>query len=512
MFVVGDVLRWNRRRYPTKVAVIDEDGALTWRELVDRSWGLANGLLEAGIKPGDNVGVLTGNGNWAAETYLGTVAAGATSVQYNNLWATPELVHGINSTEARIILVEAPYLEKLEAARATGQLKHVERIVVQGAEYDSFVRPGGAPDVDVQPQDPNVIIFTGGTTGFSKGVVLTHRNVLANSIDEIVDTDMEHSDRTLIIAPMFHSGSLLCWFLPHIVLGATCVFQRKFNEEETARVIAEHGVTNGFLVPNMVRRLLASGAFERHDLSSYRRLYVGGATFRMPDKHAVKAVLPNAEIYYQYGLTEAGPIVTRLRPEDMFREDLDGSIGREFLLNEVSLRDPSGDEVPPGVVGEICVRGPNVMAGYYNQPEASEEALAGGWLHTGDLAMRNEEGYLFFNDRSKDMIKTGGENVYSQEVEQILYSHPEVAEAAVIGVPSVEWDEEVRAVVALRSGSEASEQELRSFCKKALAPYKVPKKIAFIELADMPVNPSGKIIKTELRTRQLWPDQEPARA
>jgi fatty-acyl-CoA synthase len=512
MFVVGDALRWNHRRYPHKVAVVDERDSLSWSQLVDRSWALARGLLEAGVGRGDHVGVLTGNGNWSAETYLGTVAAGAVSVQYNNLWATPELVHGINSTEARVILVEKPFVEKLEAARATGELEYVERIIVEGDDYEAFLRPGGPPAVQVAPDDPNVVIFTGGTTGFSKGVVLTHRNVLANCVNEISDTDMEHADRTLIIAPMFHSGSLLCWFLPHVVLGATSVFMRRFDEEQTAAIVERERITNGFLVPNMVRRLLLSGAFERHDWSSYRRLYVGGATFRMPDKDAVKAVLPDARMYYQYGLTECGPIVTRLRPEDMFREDLDGSIGQEFLLTEVSVRDPGGQEVAPGVVGEICVRGPNVMAGYYNQPAATEEALAGGWLHSGDLAMRNADGYLFYHDRSKDMIKTGGENVYSQEVEQVLYSHPLVAEAAVIGVPSVQWDEEVRAVVALRPGASASEQDLRGYCKQSLAGYKVPKKIAFIELGDMPVNPSGKIVKTELRGRPLWEDQKVAQA
>jgi len=328
---------------------------------------------------------------------------------------------------------------------------------------------------------------------------------MANAIDEIVDTDMEPDDVTLLIAPMYHSASLLCWFLPHLVLGACSVFMRHFDEERAAALIARERVTNGFLIPNMVRRMLLSGAWERHRVDSFRRLYVGGATFRLPDKEAVRKVLPNTDIYYQYGLTEAGPIVTRLRPEDMFKPELDGSIGQEMLLNDVSIRDESGAEVSDGVAGEIWVRGPNVMLGYFNRPDATAAVLRDGWLRTGDVASRRA-GYFMFHDRLKDMIKSGGENVYSAEVEQALYTHPAVAEAAVLGVPSEQWDEEVRAVVALKPGSTVAEKDLQEHCRRALAGYKVPKRILFVPLERIPVNPSGKIMKRELRQQNLWPD------
>jgi len=507
MLVVGDVLRRNRRRYPHDVAVVDDDGPVSYATLIDRAWALARGLLEHGVRPGEPVGVLSGNSRFAAETYLGIAAAGAVSVHYNWRWATPELVHGVNSTAARVVLVERPWVEAMEAARATGELERVETVIEQGPAYESFLRPGTPPDVPVTPADPNVIIFTGGTTGFSKGVVLTHQNVLTNALNEIIDTDMERSDRTLIVPPMFHSGALLCWFLPHIVLGATSVLMRLFDVDAVGAAIERERITNAFLVPNMVRRLLADGQFDRYDMSSFRRPYIGGAAFRMPDKLALREALPDARIYYQYGLTEAGPIVTRLRPEDMFREDIDGSIGQEFLLTEVSVRDESGKEVEAGVVGELCVAGPNVMAGYYNRPDATEQALRDGWLHTGDLVSRNADGYFFFEDRAKDMIKSGGENVYSAEVERVLYGHPLVAEAAIIGVPSSEWDEEVRAVVALRPGASTSAEELQAFCRESLASYKVPKRIAFVDVGTIPVNPSGKIVKAKLRSLPLWQDK-----
>jgi acyl-CoA synthetase (AMP-forming)/AMP-acid ligase II len=321
---------------------------------------------------------------------------------------------------------------------------------------------------------------------------------------------MAPDDITLLIAPMYHSASLLCWFLPHLVIGACSVFMRHFDEEQAAHLIDAEHVTNGFFIPNMVRRMVISGAWERSRMDSFRRLYVGGATFRLPDKEAVREVLPATAIYYQYGLTEAGPIVTRLRPEDMFKLELDGSIGQEMLLNDVSIQGEDGSELEDGVAGEICVRGPNVMLGYFNRPEATAAAFRNGWLRTGDLASR-QDGYFMFHDRLKDMIKSGGENVYSAEVEQALYSHPAVAEAAVLGVASDQWDEEVRAVVALKPGFQVKERELQDHCRTRLAGYKVPKRVLFVALDQIPVNPSGKIMKRELRRQSLWPDVAPAR-
>jgi fatty-acyl-CoA synthase len=259
-------------------------------------------------------------------------------------------------------------------------------------------------------------------------------------------------------------------------------------------------------VPNMVRRLAAAGAFTAYDWSSYRRMYVGGATFRMPDKLAVREVLPDVRIYYQYGLTEGGPIITRLRPEDMFREDIDGSIGREFLHAEVVVRSlDNNEEVAAGEVGELTVRGPNIMDGYFLREKETHDVLnAEGWLRTGDLVSKDANGYFFYHDRGKDMIKSGGENVYSAEVERVLYAHPAVSEVAVIGVPSRQWDEEVCAVVALKSGYSATAQELRQFCRTHLAGYKIPKQIQFLAPGEIPVNDSGKIVKSTLRAMHIF--------
>jgi len=505
VLTVPDVLRRNHARRPQAPAVVDSRARLNHADLSRRAWSVASGLLRLGVRPGDNVAILCGNGIFSAETILGAIAAGGVAVPLSWRWSATEMEHGINDSRAAVLLADAEHARQAQELFEAKRTPAVRHLVVEGPAYESFLGSPEPPGVTVAGDAPAVILYTGGTTGASKGVVLSQTNVMANAIDEIVDTDMEPDDVTLLIAPMYHSASLLCWFLPHLVIGACSVFMRRFDEEQAAMLMRRERVTNGFFIPNMVRRMLISDAWAHHRPDSFRRLYVGGATFRMPDKEAIREALPEARIYYQYGLTEAGPIVTRLRPEDMFKRELDGSIGQEMLLNDVSIRDEEGREVPDGEPGEICVRGPNVMLGYFNRPDATAAAFRDGRLRTGDVASRRD-GYFMFHDRLKDMIKSGGENVYSAEVEQVLYSHPSVAEAAVLGVASKEWDEEVRAVVALKPGAAVSERQLQDHCRTRLAGYKIPKRILFVPLDQIPVNPSGKIMKRELRKMQLWQD------
>jgi acyl-CoA synthetase (AMP-forming)/AMP-acid ligase II len=501
-----DFLRLNRRRYPDQVAVVDETSRITYQELADRAYAVANGLKAVDVQPGDHVGLLSGNSIFYVETYLGILCAGAVPVHYNWRWAQPELIFGLNDSQAEVVVADSEFSTAAHDAHRTGETTRLRRIITEGPDFESFLGEPVEPPPASEMSSINSIIFTGGTTGFPKGVMLSEQTIVCNSLNEIIDTDMGHDDITLLIAPMFHAASLLCWFAPHLILGATSVLLRGFDERKVGQAVQAEGVTNGFLVPNMVRRLAAAGAFDDFDWSSYRRMYVGGATFRMPDKLAVRRALPDVRIYFQYGLTEGGPIVTRLRPEDMFREDIDGSIGREFLFSEVQLRALDSDkEVSAGEVGEITVRGPNVMSGYFDRPKETQAVLGDdGWLRTGDLASRNEDGYFFYHDRSKDMIKTGGENVYSAEVERVLYAHPDVSEAAVIGVPSVQWDEEVCAVIALRSGAEVDAVELQQWCRAQLAGYKIPKRIVFVGPNEIPVNDSGKIVKQRLRKLDLF--------
>lgn len=507
MPTLADFVRLNHRRYPDRTAVVGDDGRLTHRELSERVWALARGLREAGVRPGDRVGVLAGNGVFALETFLAAAAAGGVYTPFNWRWATAELVNGIRLTRPAIVLVEREFVDDVEAALATGELPDDLQVRRQGEEYDGLLLPGPAGDVVLpKPEDPACILFTGGTTGNSKGVVLSHQAALANAVNELVDLGFgQQPDQVgLCLVPLFHSASLLCVFAPHYVTGGTAVAMRKFTEDGFAEVVGRERVTSTFIIPNMLRRLLNAGTLHRPEMASLRQLHSGGGLLRMPDKEAIRAALPDVKLYFRYGLTEGGPMVTRLDDRDIMRPELDGSIGAEYVLAEVQLRDEYDREVSDGELGEICVRGPSVMLGYFDQPEATAAVLRDGWLHTGDLAVRDVEGFIFFRDRAKDMIKSGGENVYAAEIEQLLYAHPAVMECGVLGVPSAEWDEEVRAVVALRDGRSATEEELRAYLREHLAGYKIPKVFLFVDHARIPVNPSGKVVKSRLREVAGW--------
>ncbi|GAA1706738.1 long-chain fatty acid--CoA ligase [Kribbella yunnanensis] len=502
MFTLVDFLRLNLRRNPDGVAVVDESARLTHRELTERAWKLGNGLRAAGVEPGDRVGVLSGNSNFAIETFLGVIAAGAVYVPFNWRWATTELVHGIQLTSPRAILVEDEFTAAMDAVGPT----EVLRFDQNEAYLELLTHESLDPAVPVGFEDPAVILFTGGTTGFAKGVVLSHRSAVINAVNELADLGFgvgpDHVG--LCTVPLFHSASLLTVFAPHYITGGTAVLARKFTEAGFAELVSRERVTSTFATPNMLRRLLAAGVLHRPGMNSLRQIHSGAGLLRMPDKIAIREALPDVKLFFRYGLTEAGPMVTRLKDEDIMRPDLDGSIGSEYTFAEVQLRDPFGQEVPDGELGEICVRGPALMTEYYDQPEATASTLEGGWLHTGDLAVRGPDGNLFFRDRVKDMIKTGGENVYAAEIEQLLYAHPAVMECGVLGVPSEEWDEEVRAVVALREGASADEAELQAYLRQYLAGYKIPKMFLFLPADEMPLNPSGKIVKARLRQLTGW--------
>jgi acyl-CoA synthetase (AMP-forming)/AMP-acid ligase II len=396
----------------------------------------------------------------------------------------------------------------IETALATGQ---IVRTVIPLEQGPDLTTPAGGYQpvpVDVQPEDACCILFTGGTTGTSKGVVISHRAALSNCINEISDCRIGAlpDDIGLIAAPMFHSAALLCWFLPHYLTGTASYLLNKFDEHQVGEVVTRERITNMFLVPNMIHRLQQSDAFQSVGFqTTFRALHTGAGALHMSDKIALASTLPRADVYIRYGLTEAGPMVSRLLPHDLLDPSLDGSIGKEYLLTEVQLRDTStGLPTLPGEIGEIFVRGPSLMSGYYGHPDATAEVLRNGWLQTGDLGVRDTRGYLFFRGRVKDLIKTGGESVYSVEIEQALSTHPAVLDVVVLGVPSREWTEEVRAVVAVRPGTAITEPELRAYLRQTLAAYKVPKVIALVPPGAIPVNAAGKYVKKTVREAMGW--------
>ncbi len=509
MRTIGEWIRLNHRRYPMREAVVDGTSRLTFAELAERAWGLGRGLRDAGVRAGGHVGVLAGNSVFNAEAFFGIAAAGGTYVAYNWRWAPAELAAGIRETGAQVILVEDRMVSNAEEAlEILGRTQEdLPRLVRQGSELEG-IRTGSGPLEDITTLDsPLCIIYTGGSTGTPKGVVVSHGAASANAFNEMYDCKMgaRPGERGLIITPLFHSAALLCWLVPHFIAGATSVIAEKFNEELIVDLVGRERITNTFLIPNMMRRLMQNGVFADQAIrTNLKAVHTGAGLLRMPDKQLFTDLLPDADLYFRYGLTEAGPMVTRLKPEDMLDPAVDGSIGTEYLLAEVQLQDPFGEPVPPGGLGEICVKGPSLMTGYYGRPDATAEAFRGGWLHTGDLAVQDERGYYFFRDRLKEMIKTGGENVYSAEIEQALYLHPAVLEAAVVGVPDPRWDEEVRAVVVLRNGVNADGEELSTFLRTHLAGYKIPKQIVFMGAEQLPRSAAGKLVKSTLKANLGW--------
>lgn len=512
MRTIGEWARLNATRYPAREAFVGVDGRVTFGEAAQRAWSLARGLSAAGVGRGDTVGVLGGNTVFNAEVFLGVAVAGGVYAAYNWRWAAEELADGIRESDAALLIVEDRFLplltQALELIAARPDTNAVPRVVEQGEVDRLRIGDGQFPEV-ATPEDSLCLIYTGGSTGTSKAVVLSHRAATANALNEYIDLGIGAlpEERGLLVTPLFHSAGLLTWLVTHFFAGKTTVLVDKFSAEDFVEWVSRERATNSFMIPNMMRRLMEADAFlapevQRH----FKALHTGAGLLRMPHKLEFIETMPHARLFFRYGLSEAGPMVTRLHHDDMLDSSVDGSIGQEYTFVESKLLSLDGDgrEVEVGELGEICVAGPSIMTGYHRRPEATAETIVNGWLHTGDLATKDDRGYYFFKDRLKEMIKSGGENVYCAEIEQVLYLHPAVLEAAVVGVRNDEWGEEVRAVISLRDGQQADAIELSAHVREHLAGYKIPKKFAFLDAADLPRSGAGKLIKARLKQQLGW--------
>lgn len=512
MRTIGEWTRLNARRYPDREAFVGFDGRVKFGQVAERAWQLARGLRAARVETGDTVGVLAGNSVFNAETFIGVAVSGGIYTAYNWRWAAEELADGIRESVTKVVIVEDRFLPLLTDAlaiiAARNETVELPRIIEQG-EVDSL-RTGDGPFPDLVTEDDALcLIYTGGSTGTSKAVVLSHRAATANALNEYIDVGVgaHPEERGLLVTPMFHSAGLLTWLVTHFVAGKTTILVDKFDEEQFVEWVGREHATNSFMIPNMMRRLMQAGAFTAPEVQRhFKAMHTGAGLLRMPNKVEFVETMPDARLFFRYGLSEAGPMVTRLHHDDILDPTVDGSIGQEYTFVESKLMSIDGDarEVEPGELGEICVRGPSIMTGYHRRPGATAETIVDGWLHTGDLATRDERGYYFFKDRLKEMIKSGGENVYCVEIEQALYLHPAVLEAAVVGVENETWGEEVRAVVSLRNDQKADAAELSEFLRTQLAGYKIPKEFAFLDASELPRSGAGKLVKEQLKHKLGW--------
>jgi long-chain acyl-CoA synthetase len=495
---------------PKATAAVCGDVRLTYEEFYERVLRLTNGLLSLGLEKGDRVAVLMLNCHRFLELYYGAMYAGLLIVPLNVRWGAKEFAYALADCRPKVFALDAAVYERLQPFIEQLKLMGVQHFLFAGDEapegmiaYEELLGKASSedPDVEVEEDDLVGLFYTSGTTGNPKGMMLTHKNLMMNAYHAQIAFEFYDDHTYLHAAPMFHladgAGSFtVTWN------GGTHAFVPRFDPEAVLRTIERDCVTSVTLIPTMINWLLNHPGIERYDLSSLAQILYGASP--MPVDRLKQAIeVFRCKFQQGYGMTEAAPLVTVLKGEDherAFREnrlEILSSAGKPIPGVEVRIVDEDGRDVVPGEVGEILVRGPNVMKGYWNLPEATEEALRSGWYHSKDMAKLDEEGYLYLVDRKDDLIITGGENVYSTEVEDVLYEHPAVLEAAVIGVPDEKWIQAVKAIVVLREGHSATEHELLEFCKQHLSHYKVPKSVDFTD--QLPKGGTGKILKSVLR-------------
>ncbi|MFN0089862.1 MAG: class I adenylate-forming enzyme family protein [Acidimicrobiales bacterium] len=486
-----------------RTAVIDGALRYDYAELDRRCRRLAGALYGLGLSPGDRVAILAANGHRYLEAYLALPAAGLVIVPLNTRHAEPELEYALVDSGARVLLTDRPP-GRLAAA--------VERVVELPDAYDALTAAAEAAELGrgVEPSSLAGLFYTGGTTGASKGVMLTHANLLANAVHGIIGCGLTEADVYLIQAPMFHAAGTVA-VLGMVWLGGVQVTLPAFDPAAALDLVEAHGVTATLGVPTMVAALAEEQLARPRSVGTLRQLAHGGSPVASEVLRRAHQAFPAAELVHLYGATETAPIVTVGRREEAILDDpLIRSCGQPAVGVEVRICPP--DRLVPladGEVGEVCARGANIMAGYWAKPEQTAAVLQDGWYRTGDLGRLDAHGRLFLVDRAKDMIVSGGENVYSTEVEEVLFQHPAVKEATVFGVPDERWGEAVHAVIVPWGPPEEVDVEaILAFCRERIAGYKVPKSVE-LRREPLPVSGPGKVLKRELRAKH-WAGREAA--
>jgi long-chain acyl-CoA synthetase len=500
---LDQIIRRNAMRFPRKAALISENVVRTWNELDERVNRLANALRALGLKRGDRVAILLGNCAEYFEIYFACARAELIAVPLNYRLTADEMMQILRHAEPLLMVVGASYREKADALTRIDSMR--ERWVVgdsSAEEYEVQLTLATAAPLAAEGAESGTfaIFFTSGTTGLPKGAMVSHRNLVANAFNQFVADGSRADDVNLVATPLYHMGAVFM-AVTYMMLGCTQVILRQFSASEWLRAIEQQRVTVSLLVPTMINAVLNEQSFAKYDLSRLRLIFYGGGP--MPP-----AVLERALQMLRCGFTQGYGLTETLEATFLVATDhvLDGtaaqrrrlsSAGREAVGAEVRIVDDAGRDVVPLTVGEILVRSPSVIAGYWRQPELTAETIRGDWFCTGDLGYLDEDRYLFVVDRKTDMVVTGGVNVYTKEVEAVLYRHEGVREAAVFGIPDDNWGEMLIAAVAARDGTSLSEDVLTDFCRDKLAGFKRPKRV--ILLAELPKNASGKILKRELK-------------
>lgn len=501
---MGQMLAQAAERTPDETAVIFKDQRTSYRELNDRANQVANALIALGIEPGDRVALYMHNLPLFMEAYYGILKAGGSVVPMNPLYKPGEIEYIVKDSGAKALLTFAPFAPAaLAGVQNAPDFRHVivaspQPIPGARAWAETVGRaPTTPPGVEVHPEQVAVICYTSGTTGRPKGAMLSHRNLLANceQCNLVPSISTKPEDVVWVALPLFHIYGMNVGMNLTVMNGATILLIERFEPVSSLEALQKYRATVLYGAPPMYVAWVQLPNIRDYDLSSLRYVASGAAALPIKVLQAFES-LAGVPISEGYGLSEAAPVVSTNAAGPVVKP---GTVGPAIPGVEVKIVDPDGNEVPQGEMGELICRGANVMMGYWHQPDATADTLQDGWLHTGDLATMDADGYFSIVDRKKDMINVSGYNVYPREVEETLFRHPAVAEAAVVQYPDPYQGESVMAFVVLKQGETASEQEIIDFCRNEIAVFKCPRKVAFV--SELPKNNTGKVLRRELRDR-----------
>lgn len=496
---IADMFSKTVRKNKDKIALIFNDQRYTYQALEHLAVSVAGKLYDAGLQRGDRIAVYGKNSDHYVIIWLASIYGGFVHVPINFALTGESLLYIIRQSGAKACFYDQDLIDHIRAIEPLYGLSIIETL-------NNFIDSVNTLDTetvwktafdDIKEHDLVQLLYTSGTTAHPKGAMMTHGAFIAEYLSVLYDLDFTRDDRMLHALPLYHSAQMHVFLMPQLLIGTTNYLIASPKAEMIFKYIQEHEITSMFAPPTVWINLLRHPSINDFDLTSLKKIYYGASIMPVPVLLELRQRFPGVRFYNAYGQSEMAPLATVLRPED--HETRPASAGRPVLQVETRVVDADMRDVPPGILGEIVHRSPQLMIGYWDKPEETQEAFKGGWFHSGDLGYFDEEGYLYVVDRIKDVINTGGVLVASREVEEVLYKHPSVSEVAVIALPDETWIEAVTAIVVLKKGMHADEEALKHFCRDHLASYKVPKHFIFVE--DLPRNASGKILKRELRDK-----------
>ena len=505
---------------PDRTALVFEERRTTYEELQSRVNRLAAALGSLGVGPGDRIGVIQVNTDAVVEAHFAAAKLDAVFVPLNFRARADEMSFMVQDSGPKVLLAGARYVGMVDEILGSGDIDCVEHRVALDDAADGWLSYSdlidGADDEELWPaaddEDLAVLLFTSGTTSLPKGVMLSHNSFSSYVLSYVTPADPESDERNILTVPLYHIAGMQA-MISAIFGGRTLIVQRQFDPKSWMELVEDESVDRAMMVPTMLKMLMDHEEFHEHDMSSLRVITYGAAP--MPVEVVRRAIVefPNAQFINAFGQTETAATITMLPPEDHVLtgdpEEVErklkrlSSIGKPLDDVEVRIVDEDGVDSVIGEVGEIVARGQRLMRGYWGQDSATAETIRDGWLYTGDLGYWDEDGYIFLAGRSKDFIKRGGEMISPEEVEKVLHSHPDIEEAAIIGIPDVDWGERVRALVVAKSGHQVQEADVIEYCRQRLASFKKPESV--IVITELPRNPMGKVLKRILKEEYNYP-------